>query len=78
MPTFFGWMGKFSVRGIFHGEGSFWGVSFPGKFYNRVICQNSDTNLFLLVLLSLCQLNITCGDVKGKCPGGISYQVGAV
>ena len=45
--------------------------TFQGKFFTGAICQNSYTKLFLFVLLYICRLSFTCGDVKENRPGEI-------
>jgi len=54
-----------------------WEENFQGKNFT-LICLNSNAKFYLSVLLSLCQLNFTCGDVPENCPGEIIGGVGMV
>jgi len=59
----------FCKKIIFHRKGSFQRSEFLGGNFTlgefaRIPIRNSS-----YVLLSPCRLNITCGDLKGNCPG---------
>ena len=72
MHTFFGWGEVFAGR-MFHEDCFPWGGKLSrSEFFRknltlwefaRIPIRNSS-----YVLLSLCQLNLTSGDVKGNCP----------
>ena len=41
-------------------------MNYQREIIHREIYQNSYTKFFLFDLLSLCQFNFTCGDIKEK------------
>ena len=65
--------GDFQIRGystvrIFHGR--FPWLKFPWKNFTRENLTGFLYEFFLIVLLSLCRSNFTCGDVPGELSGG--------
>ena len=53
------------------GECDFPEMNFQGGILQGRICQLFLTKFFLFVLLFLCLISFTCGDVPGKFSGGI-------
>ena len=60
--------GGFSMRRTFIGEESFWGMNFSGEILHWGNLPEFPVRKSSHVLLSLCRLNFTAGDVKGNCP----------
>jgi len=59
-------------------EASRGGENFPGRFLRQEIYQNSFAEFFLFVLLCLCRLKFTYGDVKENGPAKKFHRIETV